>query len=47
VAIVGDENQVAKAVQGVADAGATDFAAAVYGDDGERKRTLDLLTSLL
>ena len=47
VAIVGDEGMVTKAVQALADGGATDFAAAVYGDDAERSRTVDLLSSLL
>jgi F420-dependent oxidoreductase-like protein len=40
VAIVGDEETVAKEIQRVADAGATDFIAAPYGDVA---RTLDVL----
>ena len=43
VAIVGDEDTVAKEIQRMADAGATDFAAAAYGDVG---RTLDVLTEI-
>ncbi|MBA3653727.1 MAG: LLM class F420-dependent oxidoreductase [Actinobacteria bacterium] len=44
VAIVGDEGTVAKEIQRVLDAGATDFVAAVYGDI---PRTLDVLTGLV
>jgi F420-dependent oxidoreductase-like protein len=47
VAIVGDEAEVAKAVQALDDNGATDFAAAIYGDATEEARTRDLLSSLL
>jgi F420-dependent oxidoreductase-like protein len=47
VAIVGDETEVAKAVLALADDGATDFAAAVYGDGDEVRRTRDVLSSLL
>ena len=43
VAIVGDEETVAKGIRRVADAGATDFVAAVFGDV---KRTLDFVTEL-
>jgi F420-dependent oxidoreductase-like protein len=47
VAIVGDEGSVTKEIQRVADAGGTDFAAAVYGSAEERTRTLDVLAGLL
>jgi F420-dependent oxidoreductase-like protein len=47
VAIVGNEAEVAKAVQTLDDNGATDFAAAIYGDATEEARTRDLLSSLL
>jgi alkanesulfonate monooxygenase SsuD/methylene tetrahydromethanopterin reductase-like flavin-dependent oxidoreductase (luciferase family) len=43
VAIVGDEDTVTKEIQRVADAGATDFAAAVYGDI---PRTLEVLSGI-
>ncbi|MEP6624927.1 MAG: LLM class F420-dependent oxidoreductase [Acidimicrobiia bacterium] len=47
VAIVGDEAAVAAGIQRVADAGATDFAAAEYGSPDERARTRALLRTLL
>lgn len=47
VAIVGDEDSVASAIAGISDAGATDFAAAVYGSREERARTMDVLAALL
>lgn len=47
VAIVGDEAAVTAGIQRVADAGATDFAAAEFGSSAERGRTRDLLRSLL
>ena len=48
VAIVGDEAIVAAGSRRVADAGATDFAAAEFGADrAARTRTRDLLRSLL
>ena len=43
VAIVGDEDTVAKEIQRIAESGATDFAAAVYGDI---PRTLDVVTEI-
>jgi F420-dependent oxidoreductase-like protein len=43
VAIVGDEDTVAKEIQRIAEAGATDFGAAVYGDI---PRTLDVLAAI-
>lgn len=47
VAIVGDESNVAKQVQRLADIGVTDFAAIEYGSSEERARTRDVLRSLL
>ncbi len=47
VAIVGDEAAVTAGIQRVADAGATDFAAAEYGSADDRARTRALLRSLL
>jgi F420-dependent oxidoreductase-like protein len=47
IAIVGDEDTVAKQVAALADTGATDFAAAVFGDDAERARTNAVLKELL
>jgi F420-dependent oxidoreductase-like protein len=46
VAIVGDEDAVARQIATIADAGATDFAAAPYGAREERDRTFNLLTQL-
>jgi F420-dependent oxidoreductase-like protein len=47
VAIVGDEQTVAAEVGRLADAGATDFAGAVFGSREERARTVDVLAGLL
>jgi F420-dependent oxidoreductase-like protein len=47
IAMVGDEGTVAKQVSALADTGATDFAAAVFGDDAERARTTAVLKELL
>jgi len=47
VAIVGDEATVAAGIRRVADAGATDFSAAEFGNAEERARTRALLQSLL
>jgi F420-dependent oxidoreductase-like protein len=48
VAIVGDEATVEAGIRRVAEAGGTDFAAAEFpGTDDERRRTRDLLRSLL
>ncbi|HVE94609.1 MAG TPA: TIGR03564 family F420-dependent LLM class oxidoreductase [Acidimicrobiales bacterium] len=44
VVIVGDESTVAKEVARMADAGATDFVAAPFGDDEQNARTLDVVT---
>jgi F420-dependent oxidoreductase-like protein len=47
VAIVGDEGTVGKAVQRLADLGATDFVAAQFGSRDDLGRTRDFLRSLL
>jgi F420-dependent oxidoreductase-like protein len=47
VAIAGNEATVAAEVRRMADAGATDFAAAVFGSAEERTRTLDVLADLI
>ena len=46
VAIVGDEDAVARQLAALDDAGATDFQAAPYGNPEEVRRTMDLLSSL-
>jgi F420-dependent oxidoreductase-like protein len=46
VAIVGDEETVAAALAGLADAGATDLTAPPFGSGEERRRTLALLAEL-
>ena len=47
VAIVGDEASVTKELSRVADAGATEFVAAIFGGRAERTATTSLLQSLL
>ena len=47
VAIVGDEDAVAKQLQAVAEAGATDFAAAPFGSGEEIERTRQMLKAQL
>lgn len=47
VAVVGDEESVAKQVQGLADIGVTDFAAIEFGSAEEQRRTRDVLRSML
>jgi F420-dependent oxidoreductase-like protein len=47
VAIVGDEATVLAGIQSMADAGTTEFVAAVFGDDASMARTTDLLRGLL
>lgn len=47
VAIVGDDSVVTAELRRLADAGTTDFAAAVYGSSAERTRTLEVLAGLL
>ena len=46
VAMVGSDAEVAKGVEAVADAGATDFIAAVFGSDAQQTRTRQLLLSM-
>ncbi|HZQ26854.1 MAG TPA: LLM class F420-dependent oxidoreductase [Acidimicrobiales bacterium] len=46
VAIVGDEETVARQVRALADAGVTDFAGAPYGDGAEIERTVAVLAQL-
>ena len=46
VSFVGDEESVAASIGRLADAGATDFVAAVVGDAAERERGLALLSEL-
>lgn len=46
IALVGDEDEVAKQVAALADAGVTDFNAAPYGDAGQVERTRSLLVQL-
>ena len=47
VAIVGDEGAVGKAIQGLADAGVTDFVAAEFGNASARSRTREYLRTLI
>lgn len=46
IALVGDEEEVRRSLGRLAEAGATDFVAAVVGDAGERRRTLALLSAV-
>ena len=46
IAFVGDEEAVAAAVTRLAEAGATDFVAAIVGDRAERERGFALLSEL-
>jgi F420-dependent oxidoreductase-like protein len=46
VAVVGDEETVARDLQRLADAGTTDLTAAAFGSSDERQRTLALLARL-
>lgn len=46
VAIVGDEDAVAAQVRALFDAGATEFAAALFGSSDDRRRSVALLSSL-
>jgi F420-dependent oxidoreductase-like protein len=46
VAIVGDEATVVAGVRSMADAGTTEFVAAVFGDDATMARTTDVLLGL-
>jgi F420-dependent oxidoreductase-like protein len=47
VAIVGDEATVTAGIQALADAGVTEFSAALFGDGDTMRRTTDLLRGLL
>jgi F420-dependent oxidoreductase-like protein len=47
VAIVGDEATVSAGIQALADAGVTEFSAALFGDGDTMRRTTDLLRGLL
>jgi 5,10-methylenetetrahydromethanopterin reductase len=47
VAVVGDEEVVASAVRNLRDAGVSDFVAIVYGSGDSRRRTREVLRSLL
>ncbi len=46
IGFVGDEEAVAASISNLADAGATDFVAAIVGDEEERARGLALLSEL-
>ena len=46
IAFVGDEESVAASITTLADAGATDFVAAVVGDEEERARGFRLLSDI-
>jgi F420-dependent oxidoreductase-like protein len=46
VAVVGDEDAVARQLAALEDAGATDFSAAPFGTSEETRRTMDLLAEL-
>jgi hypothetical protein len=46
VAIVGDETVVAAGVQGLAEAGVTEFNASCFGDGDTIRRTTELLKEL-
>jgi hypothetical protein len=46
VGFIGDEETVAAAVARLADAGATDFGAAISGDSAERERGFALMSQL-
>jgi hypothetical protein len=46
IAFIGDEEAVAAAVATLAEAGATDFVAAIVGDGAERARGFALLSEL-
>jgi F420-dependent oxidoreductase-like protein len=46
VAIVGDESAVADQIRHLVDIGVTDFHASVYGSSQERRRTMEVVTSL-
>lgn len=47
IAMIGDEKAIAAHVQRVADSGATELCASIFGSDEERERTRSFLASLL
>jgi F420-dependent oxidoreductase-like protein len=47
IAIIGDEDEVAKRIRGLADLGVTDYAASEFGGREDRVRTRELLKSLV
>lgn len=46
VALVGDEEQVARALARIAETGVAEFAAAPFGDADEQRRTVELLAAM-
>jgi alkanesulfonate monooxygenase SsuD/methylene tetrahydromethanopterin reductase-like flavin-dependent oxidoreductase (luciferase family) len=46
IAVVGDEDDVAKQVRALVDIGVTDLVAGVYGDDTDVKRTRAVLRAV-
>jgi 5,10-methylenetetrahydromethanopterin reductase len=47
VGLIGDEGTVTKELGRIADAGATEFIASIFGDEGERAETRALLKSMI
>jgi 5,10-methylenetetrahydromethanopterin reductase len=45
VALVGSESEIERQLDALEEAGATDFTANIFGSEGERQRTLELLAS--
>jgi len=43
VAIIGSEDEVRERIAGIADAGATEFASAIFAPDGDTSRSAELL----
>jgi F420-dependent oxidoreductase-like protein len=46
LAVIGDEDAVASQIRGLADAGATDFAARLVGSPAQRERTMGVLAAI-
>jgi 5,10-methylenetetrahydromethanopterin reductase len=46
IAVVGDEAQLRRTIEGLEEAGATDYLASIVGDALERERTLEVLASM-
>jgi hypothetical protein len=46
VAVAGNEESVSRQIAAFAEAGTTDFVAAIRGNRGERQRTFSLLSHL-